>query len=320
MELIGLLLEITNMNIKIFMKKLLFILITTFFLVSANAQTIKRSSINSVGFTSPNLSFSVGQYMAESFKTTSSNITIGYQQALSIFLDTALSLTPISFLCSGDTVKLKVVPAPYVKWFKNDTLITGKDSSFLFVLTPGKYKAALSDGLGHSDTTRVITIQKFEKPPVPTLSRDTSNFLVSTATYGNTWDKDGVALNDTSVKIKPNTPGYYTVKTTQNGCTSIVSSTYYFILTDLITLSASEFIKLGPNPFANNIRFDFNVRGYQKMNIDVYEISTGRKVSSRIGLTTGTTLTFDNLSTGIFVFNVISQDGKISHQFKLVKL
>ena len=164
MELIGLLLEITNMNIKIFMKKLLFILITTFFLVSANAQTIKRSSINSVGFTSPNLSFSVGQYMAESFKTTSSNITIGYQQALSIFLDTALSLTPISFLCSGDTVKLKVVPAPYVKWFKNDTLITGKDSSFLFVLTPGKYKAALSDGLGHSDTTRVITIQKFEKP------------------------------------------------------------------------------------------------------------------------------------------------------------
>jgi hypothetical protein len=217
-------------------------------------------------------------------------------------------------------VKLKVVPAPYIKWFKNDTLITGKDSASLLVLAPGKYKAALMDGLGHSDTTRVITIQKFEKPPVPTLSRDTANFLVSTATYGNTWYKDGVALNDTSVKIKPNTPGYYTVKTTQNGCTSIVSSTYYFILTDLITLSASEFIKLGPNPFANNIRFDFNVRGYQKMNIDVYEISTGRKVSSRIGLTTGTTLTFDNLSTGIFVFNVISQDGKISHQFKLVKL
>jgi len=143
---------------------------------------------------------------------------------------------------------------------------------------------------------------------------------VSTATYGNTWYKDGVALNDTSVKIKPNTPGYYTVKTTQNGCTSIISSTYYFILTDIINLSPSEFIKLGPNPFANNIRFDFNVRGYQKMNIDVYEISTGRKVSSRIGLTTGTTLNFDNLSTGIFVFNVISQDGKISHQFKLVKL
>ena len=118
MVLIGLLLEITNMNIKIFMKKVLFILMTTIFIAEANAQTIKRSSINSVGFTSPNLSFSVGQYMAESYKTAASNITIGYQQALSIFLDTTLSLTPISFLCSGDTVKLKVVPAPYIKWFK----------------------------------------------------------------------------------------------------------------------------------------------------------------------------------------------------------
>jgi hypothetical protein len=70
-------------------------------------------------------------------------------------------------------------------------------------------------------------------PSAPISSRDTANYLVSTATIGNTWYKDGVAITDTNFKYKPSSPGAYTVKTTQNGCTSVASLAYYFLVTDV---------------------------------------------------------------------------------------
>jgi hypothetical protein len=95
--------------------------------------------------------------------------------------------------------------------------------------------------------------------------------------------------------------GSYTVKTTQNGCVSALSSPYYFLVTDVINLSANEFIKLAPNPFINQLNFDFVVKGYQRLNIEVYDIATGTRIASRQNLTAGIPIMLGQLSAGTYI-------------------
>jgi hypothetical protein len=157
-------------------------------------------------------------------------------------------------------------------------------------------------------------------PSIPSLSRDTANFLVSSSQNGNIWYKDGAVLIDTSARFKPTVSGSYTLKTTQNGCTSAMSTPYYFIVTNVINLSSSEFIKLAPNPVKNQLNIDFVVKGYQRLNVDFYELSTGLLKYSNKGVFAGSQLFIGQLSPGTYVVNVRSDDGKITHKLKVVKL
>jgi len=182
------------------------------------------------------------------------------------------------------------------------------------------YVSQVKTSSGCESSKSKITVSVNGIPSAPILSRDTANYLVSTAAIGNTWYKDGVAITDTNFKYKPSSPGAYTVKTTQNGCTSVASLAYYFLVTDVVNLSANEYIKLVPNPFVSHLNFDFVIKGYQKMNLDIFEITSGIKMASRVGLTAGSTIYFNELSAGTYIARVTSADGKISYQFKMVKL
>ena len=228
--------------------------------------------------------------------------------------------TKLSF-CSGDSLKLTVTninKGDSLKWYygsKSDlTNVSNKtftDSTKLFVTRTDSLRCVIS-----SDT---IQIKKYGIPSAPTLSRDTANFLLSNAP-GTTWYKDGTALTDTTQKYKPATPGSYTAKTTTNGCTSVMSAAYYYLVTDIINLSKDEFIKLAPNPFVNQLNFDFVVKGYQKLNLEVFDIASGTKVASQSNLTAGTKITLGQLTAGTYVIRVTSIDNKISYQFKMLKL
>jgi hypothetical protein len=157
-------------------------------------------------------------------------------------------------------------------------------------------------------------------PNAPLIVRDTANYLVSSTRNGNIWFKDGVALIDTSSRFKPTASGSYTLKTTQNGCTSALSTSYYFIVTNIINLSSNEFIKLAPNPVKNQINIDFVVKGYQKLNVEFYELSTGLLKYSNRGVFAGSQLFIGQLSPGTYVVSVRSDDGKVAHKLKIIKL
>jgi hypothetical protein len=206
-----------------------------------------------------------------------------------------------------------------LRWYygtKSDlTNVTNKtftDTTKLFVTR--------TDSLGCIISSDTISVVKYAIPLAPTLLRDTSSYLISNSNFGNTWYKDGTALTDTTKKIKPTVPGSYTVKTTQNGCVSSLSTPYYYLVTDIINLSANEFIKLAPNPFANQLNFDFVVKGYQRLNLEVFDMSTGTKVASKQNQTAGVPIYLGQLSAGSYVIKVTSNDNKISYQFKMVKL
>jgi hypothetical protein len=170
----------------------------------------------------------------------------------------------------------------------------------------------------YSDRIKLDILVK-PTPSAPSISRDTAGNLVSSVTSGVSWYKD-TALVSTAGIFKPTGAGSYTVKATANGCTSVASSAYYYLVTDLINLSATEYIKLAPNPFVNYLNFDFVVNGYQKLNIDVFETSSGNRITSRQGIAAGSRLSFAELSSGVYIFKVTSSDGKLSYQFKMIKL
>ena len=165
-----------------------------------------------------------------------------------------------------------------------------------------------------------ISVSVGPAPVTPSITRDASGNLNSSATIGNQWYKNGAEIiGATSTIYKPTEVANYSVKV-QGTCVSPMSTTYYFLVTDVINLSATEFIKLAPNPFQTKLNFDFVVKGYQKLNMDVFELATGRKVSSRVGLTPGSPVYLPELVGGIYIVRITSADGKLSYQFKMVKM
>lgn len=225
-------------------------------------------------------------------------------------------------ICGSDSITVKLTnfsKSDSITWYVNNKIkITNVDQ--LVFKTNDTFYVTRIDTNGCAKTSDIIKILKYATPSTPTITRDTSNNLISNTSIGNTWYKDGTAITDTTQKIKPSLAGSYTVKTTQNGCVSALSSPYYFLVTDIINLSANEFIQLAPNPFMNQIKFDFLVKGYVRLNLEVYDLATGAKVASRQNLTAGMAITLGQLLAGTYIIKVSSNDNKIMQQFKMVKL
>ena len=227
-------------------------------------------------------------------------------------------------ICGTDSTTVKLTnysKSDSTIWYVNNKVKATNTDQLVFKTNDTFYVTRI-DTNGCTKTTEAIKLLKFSTPSTPTISRDTANNLVSSVSIGNVWYKNGTAINDTTQKIKPSGTepnGSYTVKTTQNGCASAVSSPYYFLVTDVINLSANEYIKLAPNPFINQLYFDFVVKGYQRLNIEVYDLATGMKVATRQNLTAGTPITLGQLSAGTYIVKVSSNDNKIVQQFKMVK-
>lgn len=225
---------------------------------------------------------------------------------------------------SADTLRVTTSSGSSLLWY--GTNATGGTSSTTAVKpstatvgTANYYLSQIINTTGCEGPRSKITVITKPIPTAPTLTRDTANYLLSGAS-GTTWYKDGVALTDTTQKFKPSTPGSYTAKTTTNGCTSVLSAAYYYLVTDIINLSKDEYIKIAPNPFINQLNFDFIVKGYQRLNIEVYDIATGTKVASQSNLTAGSKITLGQLSGGTYIIRVFSNDQKIVQQFKVMKM
>jgi len=235
--------------------------------------------------------------------------------------------------CEGDTLKLNVSSGNInkgdtLKWYLDNKLVgnynpNGILTAFNFT-DSGKLYVIKTDSLGCKISSDTIALIKNPIPPAPQLMRDSANNLVSNYAT-NIWALNGTPLQQfnwpgANVKlIKPTASGNYTVSTVQKGCYSLKSS-YYYLIADIINLSKDEFIKLAPNPFINQLNFDFIVKGYQKLNIEVYDVATGSKVATQQNITAGTKIQLGQLARGTYIIRITSNDNKIAQQFKIVKL
>lgn len=223
-------------------------------------------------------------------------------------------------LCTGDSVILISSATTGNQWFKNGSAIINANNQKYVSNITGNYTVLSNIDSISSSLSDGVYVTMNPIPNTPIIGRDTSGFLNSTNQYGNIWYKDGVITTDTAKKIKPTLNGLYTAKTVLNGCSSTLSNSYYFLVTDIVNLSSTEYIKINPNPFYNNLIFEFKVNGHQQLNIDVFSLSTGQKITTKSNQYSGSLLNFGQLSSGVYVFIVYSSDNKIKTQFKMVKL
>ena len=162
----------------------------------------------------------------------------------------------------------------------------------------------------------------YSYPSTPVITRDGSSNLVSSNSYGNKWYKDLVLIADTAQTIKPSAAGNYTVLTTQNYCESKMSAPYYYVnsITDVVNLNMNEFIKVYPNPIVSELKVDFNLNEYSKLNIGIYNASTGAKVIELNSKTTGSSIDVSGLPAGTYIVIVSSNNNQLYYKEKIMKL
>lgn len=241
-------------------------------------------------------------------KSTTNNSKIVYTISANEFLSNNLIKDSVSINVGKVDSLIKVSNKQY------DAYITRVCAEKLVLTIKSN---ALLDTVGNKN---IATNYYAEATEVPVITRDTSNALISSSSYGNIWYKDGVALTDTTQKYKPTTAGSYSIKKALDGCISNMSNAFYFLVTDIINISKDEFIKLAPNPFVNQLNFDFTIKNYRSLNVEIFDLAHGTLVVSKPNLYPGTSLYLGNLSAGTYVIRVSSSDNKLIKQFKMIKL
>ena len=167
-----------------------------------------------------------------------------------------------------------------------------------------------------------IAVNIYGIPSAPSITRDNTNNLISSYTYGNTWYKDQVKLADTSNTIKPLEQGSYTVKAIVNTCPSSISMPYFYLnsVTDITNLNQSEFIKIYPNPIVSDLKINFSLTKFQKVNIAIYSSTSGRKIIDLMNKESGMTIDVRNLISGTYIVIISSKDNQIIYTQKIMKL
>jgi hypothetical protein len=61
-------------------------------------------------------------------------------------------------------------------------------------------------------------------------------------------------------------------------------------------------------------------RGIQKLNLEVFDITTGNKLISLQDQQAGQSVDFSQLNPGTYIIRVSSRDKKIDQHFKMVKM
>lgn len=228
--------------------------------------------------------------------------------------------TNFSF-CTGDSLKLSISnfnKGDSLFWNTNNKIEAAQSKTKYFRNTD-KLFVTLKDSMGCTATSDTISLIRNSLPATPTITKDSGNNLVSTSTFGNLWYKDGVATSDTTQIIKPSLTGTYSVKSIQNGCYSLLSSSYYYVITGISELEDGKYIKFFPNPTQESIEISHNLNDLKTVNISLYD-SNGRILLGRSDIMDGQRISLQGLQNGVYLVRLFSSDGKNNVVSKIIKL
>jgi len=166
--------------------------------------------------------------------------------------------------------------------------------------------------------TQTVTISA--APTKPSITRDASNNLVSSATLGNQWYTDTTTLiaGQTAQSYKPTVSGYYAVKVTSNNCSSAFSDKYYYLITSIANFTNSQFIHLYPNPTSSDLIIDYNLTGQTQVSVKIVDAS-GKIVINKNKIGKGTRLNVSQLNRGIYFVQVLGKNNQLLFTDKLIK-
>jgi FG-GAP-like repeat/IPT/TIG domain len=238
----------------------------------------------------------------------------------------AINPTPVptitassSTFCEGDSVILNansVVGYTY-QWNINGEQLPGAISSRLASKNGGNFSITESNN-GCSVTSSAITITRILSPPKPTITLNGTN-LSSSALNGNQWFRDGVAINGATSQVYNATiSGNYSVQVTQNGCKSAMSELRAVVITSVVFIDNTHFIRLSPNPVKDEMVLDFKLDGIYQLNIDLLDLN-GRLLKRWKDQQQGSRLYISNYARSVYIARVYSANGKIMAVLKLIR-
>jgi hypothetical protein len=190
-----------------------------------------------------------------------------------------------SLICEGSKVTLTASTGTgyTYQWLKNGINISGATSSTYSAGETGRYAVLINNnGCSATSTSDSLTVTTI--PSKPTISKDGTELLSSSAA-GNLWYAEGNLISGANQqKYKPTNNGNYSAKVRTNGCESVMSETYYFLVTALVELGNDQYIKAYPNPLTNgqDLIVDWRLGGLNtSINAEVFDLQ-GRKVAEKV--------------------------------------
>jgi hypothetical protein len=144
------------------------------------------------------------------------------------------------------------------QWYRDGNQIAGATNASYAANSTGNYTVRKIENNCSSPASNAIAVTSNPTPPQPTITQN-GNTLESSAPSGNQWYKNGLLLQGaTANTYTPNSAGAYTVKVTQNGCSSAMSTVHAYVVTGINSPELDNAIRTGPNPVRSSLNIVYN--------------------------------------------------------------
>ena len=223
-------------------------------------------------------------------------------------------------ICSSNSFLLQSTADSNNQWYEDGVVMSGSTASYLHPLMSGLYSVkTTSNGITTSSDSGIFV--NIIAVPVPSISKNADNALVSSLDSGNQWYLNGVAVYGATDKIfAPVQNGLYYVTHSENGCTSDFSSGYNVNMTDEIDLGNGQHARLYPNPVTTDLTIKWQINSGSSLDISITDLQ-GRPVVTLLDLTEqGTTINLSALSTGYYLLKMYSSESGINKTVKILKV
>ena len=240
-----------------------------------------------------------------------------------------MNVIPSNNICGNDAVIFAASPTnggttPQYQWKLNGANVS--TNSFRYQTTALKdgdvvYVEMVSNAVCATSTPSVSTpvnmiITTIEKPVIFAID----SILASSATTGNQWYKNGVAIQgETNQYYTTNQRGFYTVTITRNGCSNTSDIFQYNPTTDTKEFSTIEQqIKVFPNPTFGQVTVELKDLPLENTEIHIFN-TLGQFIAKKKAENEQVILDFSNLAAGIYYLKVKTMKGEATKKVILQK-
>lgn len=223
-------------------------------------------------------------------------------------------------LCNGDSIVLLSSVASNYRW--SNGINTQKN----VIKTNSSIQLAITDINGCKDSTTTPQVYTFHSPVTPTLTQQGDSLVATpTGAASYTWKiGNNVVATTTSHIFIPKSKGIYTVEYIDiYGCKSIASLPVTFSFVGVLPINSviSE-LNIWPNPSEGIYNLKASFSTYNKAIIRTTDM-TGKIITEQnISVSQGqlnTVIDLSNVSKGVYLLYIVTEDGQVNTPIKLIK-
>lgn len=258
-------------------------------------------------------SAAVAQPVANPAATTVYSLTVSTGPACSATSSVTVNVsttpaTPVitpagsQHVCTGGTVVLQSSSATGNQWYRDGNAISGATGQSYTAAQAGAYTVKATAGSCTSAASAAVSLTVTATPATPVVTQ-LGNVLISSASAGNQWYKDGVAISGANSPLySPAQNGSYTVVATVNGCASAASNAFSFVITAINSPALDKRITVGPNPVSGQLQIGYSGTA---ANFEVsVEDMAGRKMLAPRGFSGNYALDMRGLGSGLYIVRI----------------